>query len=110
MSDIFKDLDFKQLGEEIADDIIASLQGIASGAADDIEAFGKGIARNLIEVAQMPDSPEKELLQKELIAQARLLAEQQRIRINNESWRVFDRVVQTAGNVLITVLRNAAAL
>lgn len=108
MSNILDGLDFDQLGKEVGDLIVASVKDVVDGAADDIVAFGHGIATNTITVLQMPEGPDKAALLAELGAQAKLLAEQNRIRVNNESWKVVESIVNTATSVAVVVLRNAA--
>lgn len=93
------------LGSDIAD----AVRNVANGTVSDLEGFGQGIARNLLEIAQIPDEDRREALKQELGAQARLLAEKQRLSVAAEGWKVFDRNIEIASNVAFTFLRAAAA-
>lgn len=98
--------DLETLIASVGKDLAKSLIGLVDGAVNDIEHFGLAIARNMVQVAQRPDGPDKDALMAELRAQARLLAEQNRIRVNNESWKQAERLLDVASSVLVTVLRS----
>ena len=98
--------DLETLISSVGKDLAKSLIGLVDGAVDDIEHFGLAIARNFVQVAQRPDGPDKEALLAELRAQTRLLAEQNRIRVNNESWAQAEKMLDIASTVLVTVLRS----
>lgn len=101
MSDKF---DFSKITESLGEVMAGELFGIVEGAQEDIQKFGIGIAQSAVLIMQRPEGADRDALLAEVHAQARLLAEQNRIRANNASWKVVESVVSTAIGATLAVL------
>lgn len=91
------------VGEELRQVLVT----LAQGAVSDIRNFAYGISKNMIEAQQEPDKAKREALTEELKSQLRGLAEQNRLRLNNEAWASFERAFNFGFALLDRVLANA---
>lgn len=99
----------QELINDLGADIGDSLRGIIEGSIEDLEGFGRAIAQSLLEIWIIPDEDRREALRQELGAQAKLLAEQQRLRVSAEAWKAVDRNLEIVSRVAFTMLRGAVA-
>ncbi len=87
----------------VAEDAIrGALSRIAQGGAQDLESYAKAIASDLAGAA---GRGEQEASQ-ELLGQLKMLAETQRIRVQEEGWAMFDEAVSVAMSFLVLIARR----
>lgn len=92
----------------VGDSIAVALDGIVEGAAEDVRKFGSDIAINAIRIAKISDKERRDSALQEISSQLKLLAEINRIRVNRESWEVFEKITTAATNVLVSFISNSA--
>jgi hypothetical protein len=99
----FGELDAKELGEKLATTISKSLEGLISGAQEDLAKYANRMADDAIRVMQIPEVERREKLLEELGMQVKLIGEIHRIEATQEGWKV-------AGSIFKTVIRTAVGL
>ncbi len=88
-------IDWKKVVEELGSVLSDRLSGLVEGAAEDLEAYGKDIAKGIIVALR---SGRTDLID-ELRDQAIMLAEIHRIKVSNEALDMLD----LAGNIALKV-------
>lgn len=108
-NDITDRNDWEAFEDEISEQLQQALSNIIEGAIGDVETFATEISKSLLTVADIEDDDRRESARAELLGQVRNIAEIQRIRASEESWRIVEAVVDMAGRTLFGVMRAAAA-
>lgn len=81
----------KELGGIVSD----SLKELAEGAEEDLKAYGEAIANSMIVAVRTG----REDLRREVVEQAKLLAETHRIRVAKEANGVLEKILSVAVRV-----------
>lgn len=84
-----------QLADDLKVEALSGLDGLIDGAKEDLEAFGKDIANDLIRAVK----EKRQDLLSELGHQLEVLAEVNRIRLVNATWAQVTNVVMVVGRV-----------
>lgn len=88
--------------KEFTDILQNGLREFLEGTQEDIRLYANQIALNAQEVAQEPDPVKREKLLKEVLGQARTLAETSRVRAVNQGWKTVNGIISVAIRLLIT--------
>ena len=85
-------LDLDRLKGDLTDALSDGLSDLVDGAKEDIKAFAKDISRDMLEAHLTGETEVKA----QLMAQLKVLAEINRVRVENHAWIVVRKVVETA--------------
>jgi hypothetical protein len=90
---------------DLKDDLVSILKEQATellqGAAEDLHGYVHAISTDLTRALMLPPERRQDLLV-ELVAQLAAVGEINRIRAEAAAWKTFERIVMTAGQVLIS--------
>jgi len=92
-----------QLAEDLKVEALAGLDGLISGAKEDLEEFGKAIALDLVRAAR----EQRQDILLELGHQLMALGEAQRITLVNATWAQVSNVLTVIGRVAIKMAMAA---
>lgn len=98
-------LDLDQLRDNMADVLADGLRDLIEGAEEDVRSFVSEIARDMI-LARISDSDRGSTLE-QLQNQLKIVAEINRVRVENHTWIVVTRIIQVA---LRSVVATALAV
>lgn len=99
----FGKVDVEKLGENLADIITKSVEGLVKGAQSDLALYANRMANDAIRVMRIADVEKRDRLLNELAMQMKLIGEIHRIQATQEGWDV-------AGKIFKTILKTAVGL
>jgi len=105
--------DFNAAIEQIKGDTLLIVTDWASsileGATEDINKYAVAIATDLAKLLTIPDDSRRNAVRDECLSQLKAVAELNRIKVNNATWKAFQAAMSVLASIL-SVAANAAAM
>ena len=79
-----------------------------NGARNDITRYANGIALDMVYAATIPDQADRDHYRRELVGQMKSLAETQRIKANEQVWKILERATVVIISALVARIPDPA--